>query len=129
MKDEIREVRMVFLSLPFKNRTKEDILNTIVKMENKAKEIFDPDDRYDIMCVHNYYSEPINEDCVNPKMSLIYQAIGKMMNCDYFMGYKDIFQYTGCEIEKRIAEKYMDSDNIYLLPDWEFIPDCLARMG
>ena len=123
-------MKTVFLSLPMKNRTDEDIKQTIKSMARIILAMYPGED---IQFVDNFSSSHsfTNEDEDEAKnKSLLYlgEAIKKMAKCDYIAVIEnhncELYNYRGCYIEAEVARKYglhfitiNDPDGSILVPD------------
>ena len=123
-------MKTVFLSLPMKNRTDEDIKQTIKSMARIILAMYPEED---IQFVDNFSSSHsfTNEDEDEAKnKSLLYlgEAIQKMAKCDYIAVIENrncnLYNYIGCYIEEEVARNYglhiifiNDPDGSILLPD------------
>ena len=124
-------MKTVFLSLPMKNRTDEDIKQTIKSMARIILAMYPEED---IQFVDNFnftHSFTNEEEDKAKNKSLLYlgEAIQKMAHCDHIAVIENhncnLYNYNrGCYIEAEVARNYglhfitiNDPDGSILLPD------------
>ena len=118
--------RTIFLSLPMKGRTDEDINETINGMQRIITAMYPNDE---LVFVDNFYCKPEGLEGAKHE-SLIYlgEAIRKMAKCDCIAVIEnhncELYNYRGCYIEAEVARNYglyfitvSDPDGSILLPD------------
>lgn len=98
----------VFISVPMRGRTDEEIAKAIAIAKSKLSEVAQENQEY-IIYVDNFVSMPTkNEinDIENPSMWCLGGAIQKMSKCDavYFCPGWD--EAIGCVIERQVAVSY-----------------------
>ena len=122
--------KTIFLSLPMKNRTDEDIKQTIKSMARIILAMYPGED---IKFVDNFsssHSFTNEEEDETKNKSLLYlgEAIQKMAKCDCIAVIENhtcnLYNYRGCYIEEEVARNYglqfiiiNDPDGSILLPD------------
>ena len=123
-------MKTVFLSLPMKGRTDNDIKQTIKSMARIILAMYPGED---IKFVDNFsssHSFANEEEDETKNKSLLYlgEAIKKMAKCDYIAVIENhncnLYNYRGCYIEEEVARNYglhfiiiNDPDGSILLPD------------
>ena len=95
----------VFISVPMRGRTDEEIAKAIAVAKSKLSEIAEENNEA-IEYVDNFVSMPENTDIKNPAMYCLGGAIQKMSKCDaiYFCPGWD--EARGCIIERQVAVQY-----------------------
>lgn len=108
-------MKKIFISVPMKNRTEENIRMSIEKMHKIAEIVFNEE----LEIIPSYIEHKPPKDY---KKAIWYlgQSIQKLSEADYFIGinYTDFFK--GCNIEKEIAYQYGIKSyivNIDIFPD------------
>ena len=94
-------MKKLFISVPMKGRTEENIRSSIEKMHKLAEIVFGEElERIDS---YNEFDVP---DCKNQAVRCLGQSIEKLAEADYFIGvnYSDCFR--GCNFERNIAHEY-----------------------
>lgn len=109
-------MKKVFISVPFKGRTDENILDSIDKMHKVAEQMFGEK----LEPVHNFFilgddNEIVPPDNVtNESIYFLSEAVKKISICNYFIGVPDIGLWNGCDIESKIALNYIPGA-VYLI--------------
>lgn len=102
-------MKKLFVSLPMKGRTKEEIISNIEKMK-KAAELLEGEE---LELIDSHIEVNPSKDS---KESIFFlgESIKKMAQSDVFIGLYDTDYYTDCTIEKMVAQSY--DIKYYLLP-------------
>ena len=123
-------MKTVFLSLPMKGRTDEDIKQTIKSMARIILAMYPGED---IQFVDNFssshsFTNEEEDEAKNKSLLYLGEAIQKMAHCDHIAVIEnhncDLYNYRGCFMEKEVARNYglqliiiNDLDGSILLPD------------
>ena len=123
-------MKTVFLSIPMKNRTDEDIKQTIKSMARIILAMYPGED---IQFVDNFssshsFTNEEEDEAKNKSLLYLGEAIQKMAKCDYIAVIENhncnLYNYRGCFIEEEVARNYglhfiiiNDPDGSILLPD------------
>ena len=94
-------MKKVFISCPMKNRTKEQIENTIARMKAKAKEIYN-----DVEFINTIVQDKPPYETNNQSIWYLGKSIELLAQCEMLVCLKDVDNYNGCFIEKEIAKRY-----------------------
>jgi len=109
----------VFISVPMKNRKKEDIEYSIRKMKRIARSYLAENDieADNIDFINTIVSENPPKE-VNEKIWYLGAAIQLLAKADYLVtiNYEDSYGYSGCEIERHAFYAYKGEDNIIQIP-------------
>lgn len=94
-------MKKLFVSVPMKGRTEEEIRKTIDKMK-KIAEIFEGEE---LELIESYIEDNPPK---NSKEAIWYlsESIKKLAQADVFIGIRESFDWNGCQIERETAEKY-----------------------
>lgn len=98
----------IFFSLPFKNRTEDEVTTDVKKMykafiKRYRNEFFDECD--EVKFVTNWdYTAPA--DSKNPRANQVGEAIKRMSDCDIVLFHPDWKFAKGCEVEHLMCEIY-----------------------
>jgi hypothetical protein len=98
----------VFISVPMRGRTNEEINNDIAIAKGKLAEMAQENNEY-IIYVDNFVDIPLkNEinDIENPSMWYLGTAIQKMSKCDAIYFCPGWHEARGCVIEHQVAASY-----------------------
>lgn len=97
-------MKKLFVSVPMRGRSDENIEKSIKFMADLASVIFGEE----LVVVHNLKSETPPEDVNNTSVYYLGQAISKMSEVDYFIGVSPEFAklYPGCATEDFVAMAY-----------------------
>lgn len=93
-------MKRIFLSLGFRGKGEERILNEIDKMKEKITSYY-PNEELEF--VHNYFYQG------NNRVECLGEALKKMSTCDIVYFLTDDLMYNifkGCHIEKKVCEIY-----------------------
>ena len=123
-------MKTIFLSLPMKNRTDEDIKQTIKSMARIILAMYPGED---IQFVDNFssshsFTNEEEDEAKNKSLLYLSEAIKKMAKCDHIAIIEnhncDLYKYRECYIEEEVARNYglyiifiNDPDGSILLPD------------
>ncbi len=91
----------VFISVPMKNRLKEEIEEDIAMMKAKVRRVH-PDVEFINTIVED--KPPYNTN--NQAIWYLGKSIELLSKCDTLVCKKDVSEYNGCYIEKEIAIRY-----------------------
>ncbi len=94
-------MKKLFVSVPMKGRTKEDIKASITKM-HKIAEIFEGEE---LELIDSYVE---NDPPVDSKQAIWYlgKSIEKLATADIFIGIDRYYDWHGCQIETEVASFY-----------------------
>lgn len=94
-------MKKLFVSVPMKGRTEEEIRKTIDKMK-KIAEIFEGEE---LELIESYIEDNPPKDN-NQAVWFLGESLKKLAQADVFIGIYDIWNWSGCYIEKNVAERY-----------------------
>ena len=94
-------MKKLFVSVPMKGRTEEEIRKSIDKMK-KIAEIFEGEE---LELIDSYIEHNPPQDC---KQAVWYlgESLKKLSEADVFIGIHDSWDWNGCEIENDVAIRY-----------------------
>jgi hypothetical protein len=94
-------MKKLFVSVPMKGRTEEEIKASIQKMK-KIAEIYEGEE---LELIDSYIEDNPPKDS---KEAIWYlsDSIKKLAQADVFIGIRESFDWNGCQIERETAEKY-----------------------
>lgn len=94
-------MKKLFVSVPMKGRTEEEIKSSIQKMK-KIAEIYEGEE---LELIDSYIEDNPPK---NSKEAIWYlsESIKKLAQADVFIGIRESFDWNGCQIERETAEKY-----------------------
>ena len=94
-------MKKLFVSVPMKGRTEEEIKESIQKMK-KIAEIYEGEE---LELIDSYIEDNPPK---NSKEAIWYlsESIKKLAQADVFIGIRESFDWNGCQIERETAEKY-----------------------
>ena len=94
-------MKKLFVSVPMKGRTEENIRNSIVRMHKIAEATFGEP----MVVIPTYIEDNPPEDT---KQAVWYlgESIKKMSEADYFIGIQYESAFPGCCIERNVAQNY-----------------------
>ena len=96
-------MKKVFISVPMKDKTKEEIKNTISIMKCKAIE----EAGIDVEFINTIVQEKPPYNTNNEAIWYLGKSIELLSQCDALVCLKEIeSKYNGCIIEKEIAKRY-----------------------
>ena len=94
-------MKKLFVSVPMKGRTEEEIRKTIDKMK-KIAEIYEGEE---LELIDSYIEDnpPKNN---NEAVWYLGESLKKLAQADVFIGICESYDWRGCQIERETAEKY-----------------------
>lgn len=94
-------MKKLFVSVPMKGRTEEEIKASIQKMK-KIAEIYEGEE---LELIDSYIEDNPPKDS---KEAVWYlgESLKKLAQADVFIGIRESFDWNGCQIERETAEKY-----------------------
>lgn len=93
-------MKRLFVSVPMKDRTAEDIKKSIAKMHAIAEVI--KEEPLDL--IDSYIAEA--PETKNERIWYLAKSIEKLAQADLFIGISTSWDWPGCDTERSIAEKY-----------------------
>ena len=98
---EVCEMKKLFVSVPMRGRTEEEIKASIQKMK-KIAEIYEGEE---LELIDSYIEDNPPK---NSKEAVWYlgESIKKLAQADVFIGICESYDWRGCQIERETAEKY-----------------------
>lgn len=106
-KKEGSNVKKVFVSVPMRGRTDEEIIGSIVKTENAYADDHPDEDLAFITNAQFSHDDEIDSDVKHPGAWYLSKAIRKMSTCDDAAFDDEWFDYPGCIIEHMVYDLYM----------------------
>ena len=94
-------MKKLFVSIPMKGRTEEEIKASIQKMK-KIAEIYEGEE---LELIDSYINEEPPEKC-NSGAWYLAKSIEMLAGADVFIGIDDAYDWRGCWIENNTAERY-----------------------
>ena len=94
-------MKKLFVSVPMKGRTEEEIRKTIDKMK-KVAEIFEGEE---LELIDSYIEDNPPKDN-NQAIWFLGESLKKLAQADVFIGISDSWDWNGCQIERETAERY-----------------------
>ena len=95
------KMKKLFVSVPMKGRTEEEIRKTIDKMK-KVAEIFEGEE---LELIESYIEDNPPKDN-NQAIWFLGESLKKLAQADVFIGISDSWDWNGCQIERETAERY-----------------------
>lgn len=121
-------MKKVFISVPMKNRTKENIEKSIEKIKQYAKIVIDDE----IEFVNTIVEEKAPYNIKKEAIWYLCKSLEILSGCDILMSptRDSWYSFTGCDIERKVAESYgievIDYDTERICKDldsiYEFFP-------
>lgn len=102
--------KKLFVSCPMRNKTPEQIRKTIEKLHIIAETILE--EKLELV---NPYNENYEK---NKPIENLGKSIIKMQEADYFIGFENCKDYSGCYIESEVAKRYMFYKRTILLNEF-----------
>lgn len=101
-KERKSEMKKLFISVPMKGRTDDNIRKSIHKMHRIAEAVWD--ENLTVIDSYNPEAAPL---AVNKPVWYLGESIKKMADADYFIG-ADSYdnRYRGCNVERMVAIEY-----------------------
>jgi hypothetical protein len=94
-------MKKLFVSVPMKDRTEEEIKYSITKMHRIAEAYEDEE----LELIDSWVDEAPPTNC-NSSVWYLSKSIEKLAEADVFMGISDLNGWPGCKIESDIAKAY-----------------------
>lgn len=94
-------MKKLFVSVPMKGRTEEEIRKTIDKMK-KIAEIFEGEE---LELIDSYIEDNPPKDN-NQGVWFLGESLKKLSQADVFIGIRDTWDWNGCSVETGTAERY-----------------------
>lgn len=94
-------MKKLFVSIPMKGRTEEEIKKSIQKMK-KIAEAFEGEE---LELIDSYVGDKPPVD-VSERVWYLGRSIEKLSEADVFIGIRDDYDFDGCYTERVIAERY-----------------------
>lgn len=126
-------MKKLFVSVPMKGRTEEEIKATIQKMK-KIAEVYEGEE---LELIDSYIEDNPPKDN-NEALWYLGESLKKLAQADVFMGICESYDWNGCQIERETAERYgikpyMIPAN-YVIDDYNALvrklyPDCNETMS
>ena len=94
-------MKKLFVSVPMKGRTEEEIKASIQKMK-KIAEIYEGEE---LELIDSYIEDNPPKDN-NEAVWYLGESLKKLAQADVFIGIRESYDWSGCHIERATAEKY-----------------------
>lgn len=94
-------MKKLFISVPMRGRTEENIKKSMDKMHKIAEIVFDQE----LERIESYIPDRAPEDIVNSRVWYLGESIKMLAQADYFIGV-GYSSFAGCNIEANIANEY-----------------------
>lgn len=94
-------MKKLFVSVPMKGRTEEEIRKTIHKMK-KIAEIFEGEE---LELIDSYIEDNPPKDN-NQSVWFLGESLKKLSQADVFIGIRDAWAWNGCSVESETAKRY-----------------------
>lgn len=94
-------MKKLFVSVPMKGRTEEEIRTSIEKMK-KIAEIYEGEE---LELIDSYIEENPPKDN-NQAIWYLGESLKKLSEADVFIGIDDSWSWNGCQTEREVAERY-----------------------
>ena len=95
------KMKKLFVSVPMKGRTEEEIRKTIDKMK-KIAEIFEGEE---LELIESYIEDNPPKD-KNQAIWFLGKSLEKLATADVFIGISDGWDWNGCYVEQEVAHRY-----------------------
>lgn len=102
-------MKQLFVSVPMKGRTEEEIKASIQKMK-KIAEIYEGEE---LELIDSYIEDNPPKDN-NEAVWYLGESLKKLAPADVFMGICENFDWNGCYIERETAQRY--GIKVYMIP-------------
>lgn len=102
-------MKQLFVSVPMKGRTEEEIKASIQKMK-KVAEIYEGEE---LELIDSYIEDNPPKDN-NEAVWYLGESLKKLAPADVFMGICENFDWNGCYIERETAQRY--GIKVYMIP-------------
>lgn len=110
--------KKLFISVPMKHRTEENIKKSIEKMHKIAEVVFDQE--LDVIPSYIEHTPPADN---NQAVWYLGKSIMKLAEADYFVGVQYCEIWKGCDIESHVARSYGITSTYVEIHD--IMPDCV----
>lgn len=112
-------MKKLFVSVPMKGRTEENIRKSITKMHKIAEAIMGEE----LELIDSYVEDNPPKDSKNSVWYLS-KSIEWLAQADVFITIRDKYEWNGCYIESEVAQRYLEIPVIYIeeqyvMDDWE----------
>ena len=94
-------MKKLFVSVPMKGRTEEEIRKTIDKMK-KIAEIYEGEE---LELIDSYIDDNPPKDN-NQAIWFLGKSLEKLATADIFIGISEVWDWNGCQIESDVASRY-----------------------
>lgn len=94
-------MKKLFVSVPMKGRTEEEIKASIQKMK-KIAEIYEGEE---LELIDSYIEDNPPKDN-NQAIWFLGQSLEKLSKADVFIGIEDAWDWNGCYVEQEVANRY-----------------------
>lgn len=98
-----KEIKKVFVSVPMRGRSEEDIKNDIDNAMIDLQEYMARYNNLEFIFVDNLISPPEGN---HQRLYCLGEAIKKMGDCDWIIFCKNWERYSGCNVEHMVALQY-----------------------
>ena len=113
-------MKRLFVSVPMKGRTEEEIKKSIKKMHKIAETITGED----LELIDSYVEHKPPQDCKS-RIWYLSKSIEKLATADILICIRDRYEWNGCYIESEIAQRYGIRT---ILIDEEWVMDDIAEI-
>ena len=115
-------MKKLFISVPMKDRTVEDIRKSMDKMHRIAEAITGEQ----LAVIDTWIDDEPPEGTVTAGVWYLGESITMLSYADYFIGVKESWHWDGCACERMIADRYhikmIEVDTVYVAQDaWESV--------
>ena len=94
-------MKKLFVSVPMKGRTEEEIRKTIDKMK-KIAEIYEGEE---LELIDSYIDDNPPKDN-NQAIWFLGKSLEKLATADIFIGISEVWDWNGCYVEQEVAHRY-----------------------
>ena len=115
-------MKKLFVSVPMRGRTEEEIKASIQKMK-KIAEIYEGEE----LELIDSYIEDNPQKNNNEAVWYLGESLKKLAQADVFIGICESYDWSGCQIERETAEKY--GIKTYMIPARYVIDDYNALLN
>ena len=114
-------MKKLFVSVPMKGRTEENIRKSMEQMHKIAEIMFDQ--KLEIIPTYIEDNPPENN---NQAIWCLGESVKKLAEADFFIGIEWCDFYKGCEIERTVANRY-EIPSVYV-NIYQMMPDAIEVM-
>lgn len=114
-------MKKLFISVPMKGRTEENIRKSMEKMHRIAEAVWEQE----LEVIPSYFAGDPPQD-VKQVIWYLGKSIQLMAEADYFIGTPNAGTYMGCAVEREVAYRY--NIESYILPLDIAAPDALETV-